>query len=608
MRTLSVTIGAVAALAAAATLWVENGDLPATTTGADATATATAEVVAAAPRAPSALQRFIVQGPSHEQARAWVEAAGGEIISVLPVIRGVGARLSAQQVAALREQPGLRLQRDRNLQLSDDDDDEREGQAQQPAVSPFAAWIGADRVHASGIDGSGVTVAFIDTGLWQRAARHARLRAQVDLVGDATVEQPGRQPQDGYGHGTHIMSTVAHPAYERNARYTGIAPGADLVSVRAFDDAGLGSYIDVIEGIEWVLRQREALDIRVLNLSFGAQPQSRYWDDPLNQAVMAAWEAGIVVVASAGNEGPDAMTIGVPGNVPYVITVGAASDNHTWRDVSDDFLSTFSSAGPTTEAFVKPDLLGPGDRVLGLMPPASHLAQTYGAQSQVRGAYHALSGTSQAAAITSGVAALLLQADPGLDPDTVKCRLMASAQLAMASESTLQYSLFQQGAGLVNAWEAVHSDARDCANVGMDVAADLAGEQHYMGPAAMSEAGDFYIVDAEGYPIEADGYVWGGRYTQSQGYIWGGRNLFSLGYTWGGRYLQSQGYTWGGRVNPDGYTWGGRVDPDGYTWGGRVEPDGYTWGGRVEPDGYTWGGRNTAVLGVNRYVAPEEAR
>ena len=225
---------------------------------------------------------------------------------------------------------------------------------------------------------------------------------QVDLVGDATVEQPGRQPQDGYGHGTHIMSTVAHPAYERNARYTGIAPGADLVSVRAFDDAGLGSYIDVIEGIDWVLRQREALDIRVLNLSFGAQPQSRYWDDPLNQAVMAAWEAGIVVVASAGNEGPDAMTIGVPGNVPYVITVGAASDNHTWRDVSDDFLSTFSSAGPTTEAFVKPDLLGPGDRVLGLMPPASHLAQTYGAQSQVRGAYHALSGTSQAAAITSG--------------------------------------------------------------------------------------------------------------------------------------------------------------------------------------------------------------
>ncbi|MFK5151175.1 S8 family serine peptidase, partial [Klebsiella pneumoniae] len=89
------------------------------------------------------------------------------------------------------------------------------------------------------------------------------------------------------------------------------------------------------------------------NLSFGAQPQSYYWDDPLNQAVMAAWQAGIVVVSSARNEGPSAMTIDVPGNVPYVVTVGALTDNFTPYDATDDRLASFSSTGPTFEGFVK---------------------------------------------------------------------------------------------------------------------------------------------------------------------------------------------------------------------------------------------------------------
>ena len=87
----------------------------------------------------------------------------------------------------------------------------------------------------------------------------------------------------------------------------------------------------------------------MLNLSFSATPQSHYWDDPLNQAVMAAWQAGIVVVASAGNSGPDPMTVGVPGNVPYIITVGAMTDNYTPYEPADDRLASFSSAGPTFE-------------------------------------------------------------------------------------------------------------------------------------------------------------------------------------------------------------------------------------------------------------------
>ena len=125
--------------------------------------------------------------------------------------------------------------------------------------------------------------------------------------------------------------------------------------IKAFDADGRGSYLDVIRGIDWVVANRDRYGIRVLNLSFSARPVSYYWDDPLNQAVMRAWQLGIVVVASAGNRGPDAMSIGVPGNVPYIITVGAMSDAASKR-ANDDFLASFSSTGPTYEGFVKPDV------------------------------------------------------------------------------------------------------------------------------------------------------------------------------------------------------------------------------------------------------------
>jgi serine protease AprX len=125
-----------------------------------------------------------------------------------------------------------------------------------------------------------------------------------------------------------------------------------------------------------VLRNRERLSIRVLNLSFNAPARSHYWDDPINQAVMRLWEAGIVVVASAGNTGPAPMTIGVPGNLPYVITVGAMTDLYTPEDRSDDRLTWFSAAaGPTHEGFVKPDPVVPGGHLRGVMPVDAYIPE-----------------------------------------------------------------------------------------------------------------------------------------------------------------------------------------------------------------------------------------
>ena len=203
---------------------------------------------------------------------------------------------------------------------------------------------------------------------------------------------------DGSGHATHVSSLMLSSALTAGGKYNGVAPGADLVSIRAFEGDGSGSYADVIRGIDWVIGNKDVYGIRVLNLSFGAAPQSHYWDDPINQAVMRAWQEGIVVVASAGNTGPDPMSIGVPGNVPYVITVGAMTDNYTREDATDDLLASFSSAGPTYEGFVKPEVVAPGGHMTALTRVKSLLAEEH-PEFHDEEKYFMMSGTSQAAAV-----------------------------------------------------------------------------------------------------------------------------------------------------------------------------------------------------------------
>ncbi len=326
----------------------------------------------------------------------------------------------------------------------------------------YPALIGADTLQRAGITGKGVTIAMLDTGFWNDATQFygTRILATRDVTNGGTGAVKG----DPYGHGTHITSIAASGAQNLAGQYLGIAPKANLVIVRAFDGYGAGRYVDVISGINWIVANKAKYNIRVLNLSLGAPPQSYYWDDPLNQAVMAAWKAGIVVVAAAGNEGPEPMTIGVPGNVPYVITVGALTDNGTPYNATDDKLASFSSTGPTFEGFVKPELVSPGGHIAASMSSSSYLANIDPDSMKLLQQMFTMSGTSQATAVASGVVALMLQDDPSLTPDTVKCRLMAAARPAVKSNGKLAYSVFQQGAGLINAVDAVNSAATNCAN------------------------------------------------------------------------------------------------------------------------------------------------
>src|ERR1700727_3365516 len=453
-----------------------------------------------------ARRHYIVQSQSSEMARNAVSVAGGIVTGDLSVIRAVAAALDEREIAALRAEPLPQLH------VYDDSAVVASSMGTLPETY-YPSEVDAANLQVGGMTGRGVTVAVIDSGLWNQegplqsapGGSHSRVLAQYDVILarqnphyylPPLLESYSRDISDPYGHGTHVTSIIASSGVATTGRYQGVAPGVNLVSVRALDSNGQGLYSDVISAVQWVINQRLRYGIRVLNLSLGSPPSGPYWQDPLNQAVMAAWANGIVGVTAAGNRGPDALSINAPGNVPYVITVGAVTDNYHPMQSNQYRLASFSSAGPTFEGFVKPDVLGMGGHILAYAPNNGTLAQEYPSWFTEPYSDMTMSGTSQAAAVVSGVVALMLQVNPRLTPDQVKCHLMSGAHPAVNSAGNLAYTVFQQGAGLVDAHDAAYSNASGCANQGLNVLLDAAGLQHYGGRANEDANGNFYIMQA----------------------------------------------------------------------------------------------------------------
>ena len=217
----------------------------------------------------------------------------------------------------------------------------------------------------------------------------------------------------------------------------------------------------------------------MINLSLGRPVSASYENDPLCLAVQQAWQAGIVVVVAAGNDGRDNSlgtngygTITAPGNSPYAITVGAMNTNGTLTP-TDDRITSYTSKGPTSiDHIVKPDLVAPGNRIISLRDVGSYLdtndstnqvaMSVYSvANATVAGSYYVLSGTSMATPMVSGAAALMLQQNPSLTPDQVKARLMKTATKFAPGYSTAtdsvtgtvytdEYDIFTIGAGYLN--------------------------------------------------------------------------------------------------------------------------------------------------------------
>ena len=588
-------------------------------------------LVGAVPASQAATARVIVRGTSLNIAVSAVQAVGGRVTDKIDIINAVVADVPPASVTKLSKAPGiLGVMSDRTVKMV--------GEAFSPATKrpdnttfQYAQVVGADQVWASGNLGQDVTVATLDTGidptfLNLRATRGVwqdRYLAYYDAPSDKVYEpwKLLRSPRDPNGHGTHVAGIIGNSDKE-GGQYVGVAPGVNFVSVRVLDDTGMGTYADVLRGLNWVVQNKDRYNIRVLNMSMYAAPVAPYWADPYNLAVMAAWKAGIVVIASAGNDGPKPLSVGVPGNTPYIITVGAFTDNYTPEDMGDDYIPPFSASGPTLDAFVKPDVIAPGAHVSSLMRNNSYLAQQY-PENRIRSLYFKMSGTSMSAAVVSGIVALMLHEHPELTPDQVKYRLSMTARPQFSETSgEMAYSIWQQGAGRVWAPEAVSTDIEGAANVGMDINADLAGTTHYEGYTEYDPATNEFKVRGGGYASWSGGYAsWSGGYASwSGGYAsWsGGPTNWSGGYaSWSGGYASwSGGYaSWSG-----GYaSWSG-----GYaSWSGGYASwsGGYaSWSG-----GYaSWSGStgepsfaeayatlqnvpgNTSAVGINNWVDNDE--
>ena len=366
----------------------------------------------------------------------------------------------------------------------------------------YAAESGANLLHIAGITGAGVGVAIVDTGLWNQPelVNNTKGDLRVPANFNAITDRSDSELQDLGGHGSHMASIIGNSraaTRDQANGFLGVAPDARLIPVTAISPRGDGDFMDIIRGIQWVVEHRLEYNIKVLNLSLTATPAREYWQDPMNQAVIKAWAAGILVVVAAGNDGPDWGTIGSPGNNPYVLTVGAFTDSWTPGDTRDDYIPDFSSRGPTPEGLVKPDLVAPGGHITGLVPPNATLARENPNYVLPTGHYVA-TGSSQAAAVVSGLAALLFEARPDLNNDEIKCLLKTSAQPAINRDGRLSYAPFTQGAGRANVARAMTLGRSNCDQQALDIETAVAGEERLYGPAERASNGSPVLPEMAG--------------------------------------------------------------------------------------------------------------
>jgi serine protease AprX len=401
-----------------------------------------------------------------------VTSLGGQLLGSLPLVNGVVALLDGNSINNLSNDPTVAyISPDRTVGLLSND-------LALEAKAPAAGTTNAKYT------GSGIAVAVIDSGV---NAHHdlntTGLLAHSRVVYNQSFVPGDSSTGDKYGHGTHIAGLIAgNGASSTGSSYSrtiaGLAPGANIVNLRALDANGASSDSAVIAAIDRAIALKNTYNIRVINLSLGRPVFESYALDPLCQAVEKAWKKGIVVVVAAGNNGRyqatnGYATVGAPANDPYVVTVGAMKPMGT-TDRSDDLIASYSSKGPTAlDHIVKPDLVAPGNLLVATETSGTALYKgeaanlvplsyyMWAGNSAPSTTYFSLSGTSMAAGVVSGAVADLLQAHPTLTPDQVKARLMKSAskkfpQTSVAYEPTTgesftsQYDLFTVGAGYLD--------------------------------------------------------------------------------------------------------------------------------------------------------------
>ena len=447
--------------------------------------------------------------------------------------------------------------------------------------------------YASG--GGTVGVAVVDSGIEAGTDFDGRITAFYDFTeGDIRAVAP----LDPYGHGTHVAGLIA-------SQFVGVAPNARLIGLRVLNDKGQGVTANVVRAIEFAIANKDLLGIHVLNLSLGHPIYEPAASDPLVQAVEHATRAGIIVVASAGNFGMNRKTglpgyggISSPGNAPSALTTGAVRTFNTVTRL-DDRVAPYSSRGPSWyDGFMKPDVVAPGDNLLSIAAAGSVLRLAQEARGNT-GNYMRLSGTSMAAGVTTGVVAMVLDANRGLTANTVKAVLEYSS-IPVLDDLGARYDPLAQGAGQIEVAGAV-AFARAInpqAPLGSPwlsssiVPATVIGNRSYAwsqsiiwghrrvaGDTLLNEQRPAWgqnIVWGEGLGNEDDNIVWGNNFADDDNIVWG--NMDDDNIVWGN--LDDDNIVWGNN-DDDNIVWG-NSDDDNIVWGNSAQLGStFRWSGGV---------------------------
>lgn len=341
-----------------------------------------------------------------------VAQMGGKLGYTYKVINGFSAQLPAAAIDALAKNPNVfSISLDKVVSIN---------------LNVAAPTVNSDDLWAEGYDGTGVTVAVVDTGIYPHQDLGNRIIGFKDFVGTKT------SPYDDHGHGTHCAGIIG----ANGATYKGAAPACNFVGVKVLNKQGSGTWSGIISGIDWVVQNKATYNIKVISMSLGGTVTQSSTTDPVCGAVRNAWNAGITVCIAAGNSGPSASTIGTPGNEPMIICVAAADDKNT-TSITDDGIASFSSRGPTPiDGWAKPDIAAPGVYIISLDNAAT--------------GYVSMSGTSMATPMVAGICAQYYEANPSASPNTVKNAVTTSGRVLAG------YNNYAQGSGLIDAYLVVH--------------------------------------------------------------------------------------------------------------------------------------------------------
>ncbi|WP_058486318.1 S8 family peptidase [Defluviitalea phaphyphila] len=299
--------------------------------------------------------------------------------------------------------------------------------------------IKTDFAQERGYTGRGIGVAVLDSGIYPHddfIYPKNRLIAFKDFVNGYSL------PYDDNGHGTHVAGIIGSNGLKSNGQYKGIAPECNLIGIKILNEKGSGSTSNVLAGIQWMIDNKEKYNIKVANLSIGS-PDNQGEDDPMVRAVNAAWDAGIIMLVAAGNDGPKNKSITSPGISRKVITVGASDDQKT-VDIHGDIISNYSGRGPTKACIKKPDVVAPGSNIMSCASDTKYIPKNGQLpMKQLKEFYVKKSGTSMSTPMVAGALTLLIEKNPYMTPNDVKLYLKDCT-------NDLNFPQEQQGWGLID--------------------------------------------------------------------------------------------------------------------------------------------------------------